>query len=288
MDQRDKTFLDRLLAIFKKGEKHESIEDITEDMRHLIEAGKRQGMFSEEERKMIERILKLRDTTALDIMVPRTSMLCMPVDTPLDDLIQIIIKEGHTRIPVYEADSDHIIGIVNAKDILKFWKKKEEKITLRDILRPPYFIPEARRVEDLLKEFKAKKSHMAIVIDEYGGTAGLITIEDILEEIVGEIQDEYDVPEKTVKEVSTSTISVDAKTDIEEVEQHFNVEIPEGRYQSVGGFIINLFGHVPAIGEEISFGPLRMKIESATERKIGRVKITKVDLTKEEMADSLP
>ncbi|MEW5950005.1 MAG: hemolysin family protein [Thermodesulfobacteriota bacterium] len=287
MDQEDKGFLDKLLTLFKKGEEPGDIEDILKDIRHLVDAGKKQGLFSEEERKMIGRILKLKNTTALDIMIPRTDMLCLPVNTPLDALVRTIIEEGHTRIPVYEGDFDHIVGIVHAKDILKFWGKTGEETGLKDILRPAYFIPETRRVEELLKEFKAKKSHMAIVIDEYGATAGLLTIEDILEEIVGEIQDEYDISEKIFEEVDKNTISVDAKIDIEKIEQRFDVEIPEGKYQSVGGFIINLVGRVPAAGEEISFGPLRMEIESANERKIDKVKITRTILSKqEEMADS--
>jgi len=287
LDQEDKGFLDKLLTLFKKGEEPGDIEDILKDIRHLVDAGKKQGLFSEEERKMIGRILKLKNTTALDIMIPRTDMLCLPINTPLDALVRIIIEEGHTRIPVYEGDFDHIVGIVHAKDILKFWGKTGEETGLKDILRPAYFIPETRRVEELLKEFKAKKSHMAIVIDEYGATAGLLTIEDILEEIVGEIQDEYDISEKIFEEVDKNTISVDAKIDIEKIEQRFDVEIPEGKYQSVGGFIINLVGRVPAAGEEISFGPLRMEIESANERKIDKVKITRTLLSKqEEMADS--
>ncbi|MFZ5993506.1 MAG: hemolysin family protein [Thermodesulfobacteriota bacterium] len=287
MDQEDKGFLDKLLTLFKKGEEPGDIEDILKDIRHLVDAGKKQGLFSEEERKMIGRILKLKNTTALDIMIPCTDMLCLPINTPLDALVRTIIEEGHTRIPVYEGDFDHIVGIVHAKDILKFWGKTGEETGLKDILRPAYFIPETRRVEELLKEFKAKKSHMAIVIDEYGATAGLLTIEDILEEIVGEIQDEYDISEKIFEEVDKNTISVDAKIDIEKIEQRFDVEIPEGKYQSVGGFIINLVGRVPAAGEEISFGPLRMEIESANERKIDKVKITRTILSKqEEMADS--
>ena len=287
MDQEDKGFLDKLLTLFKKGEEPGDIEDILKDIRHLVDAGKKQGLFSEEERKMIGRILKLKNTTALDIMIPRTDMLCLPINTPLDALVRIIIEEGHTRIPVYEGDFDHIVGIVHAKDILKFWGKTGEETGLKDILRPAYFIPETRRVEELLKEFKAKKSHMAIVIDEYGATAGLLTIEDILEEIVGEIQDEYDISEKIFEEVDKNTISVDAKIDIEKIEQRFDVEIPEGKYQSVGGFIINLVGRVPAAGEEISFGPLRMEIESANERKIDKVKITRTLLSEQEkMADS--
>ncbi len=286
MDQEDKRFLDKLLTLFKKGEDLGDIEDIVKDIHHLVDAGKKQGLLSEEERKMIERILKLKNTTALDIMIPPTDMLCLPINTPLDSLVKIIIEQGHTRIPVYEGDFDHIVGIVHAKDILKFWKKAWGENSLKDISRPPYFIPETRRVEELLKEFKAKKSHMAIVIDEYGATAGLLTIEDILEEIVGEIQDEYDIPEKIFEEVDKNTILVDAKTDIEKIEQHFDVEIPEGKYQSVGGFVINLIGRVPATGEEISFGPLRIEIESANARKIDKVKITRTDLGKqEEMAD---
>lgn len=283
MDQEEKSFLERLLNIFKKGEP-EDLEDVIEDIQELVDAGKRQGLVTEEERRMIERVLKLRNTTALDIMVPRTSMLCVPVDISVDDLIQLIIEEGHSRMPVYEGNFDHIIGIIHAKDILKLLKKDSDKRSLKDILRPSYFIPETKRVEELLKEFKTRKSHMAVVIDEYGGTAGLITIEDILEEIVGEIQDEYDIPEKTVEEIGTNTISVHAKTDIEQIEQHFGIEIPEGRYQSVGGFIINLIGRVPITGETISFGPLRMEIESANERRIKRVRITKT----EEQVEGLP
>ncbi|MFH1147032.1 MAG: hemolysin family protein [Pseudomonadota bacterium] len=287
MDQEEKSFFERLLNIFKKGEEPEDLEDVIEDIQELVDAGKKQGLVTEEERRMIERVLKLRNTTALDIMVPRTSMLCVSVDISPDELIQLIIEEGHSRMPVYEGNFDHIIGIIHAKDILKLCKKNSDKAGLKDILRPSYFIPETKRVEELLKEFKTRKSHMAVVIDEYGGTAGLITIEDILEEIVGEIQDEYDVPEKTVEEIGANTISVHAKTDIEQIEQHFGIEIPEGRYQSVGGFIINLTGRVPVTGETISFGSLRMEIESANERRIRRVRITKMENVTEEISRSL-
>lgn len=274
MDE-DRTILERLLALFKREEAPESLSGIISEIDDLVETGKKQGLFSEEDRKMIERILTLRDTSALDIMVPRSSMVCVSAEATPRALIDLIVEKGHSRIPVYKDDFDHIIGIIHAKDILRFWDRKEEDIHITDILRTPYFIPETKPVEELLKELKARKTHLAIVIDEYGGTAGLITIEDILEEIVGEIQDEYDVPEGSFEQTGTDTISVPAATDIEKIEQYFNVEMPEGRFQSVGGFIINLIGRLPSAGEVIDFGPLRMEIEAASERRIKRVRIRK-------------
>ena len=251
--------------------KKPSQPDLQREIKQLIDVGEEEGLLSEDEGEMIQSILSFRDTLAREIMVPRTDAVIISADTPIEKLLQLVIQEGHSRFPVHSGSSDNIIGILHVKDLLTFWS--EEHLDLKDIIRAPYFIPETKKISHLLRELRDKKSHMAIVIDEYGGTAGLVTIEDIIEEIIGEIHDEHDNDEILMVATDEGDLVVDARLEIEKLVEHFNLEVPKGNFESVGGFIISLLGRVPQPQETITHAPLEMTIESADARKIRKVRV---------------
>ena len=251
--------------------KKPSQPDLQREIKQLIDVGEEEGLLSEDEGEMIQSILSFRDTLAREIMVPRTDAVIISANTPIEKLLQLVIQEGHSRFPVHGGSIDNIIGILHVKDLLTFWS--EENLDLKDILRTPYFIPETKKISHLLRELRDKKSHMAIVIDEYGGTAGLVTIEDIIEEIIGEIHDEYDNDENLMVATDEGDLVVDARLEIEKLVEHFKLEVPKGNFESVGGFIISLLGRVPQPQETITHASLEMTIESADARKIRKVRV---------------
>jgi len=251
--------------------KKPSQPDLQREIKQLIDVGEEEGLLSEDEGEMIQSILSFRDTLAREIMVPRTDAVIISADTPIEKLLQLVIQEGHSRFPVHSGSSDNIIGILHVKDLLTFWSA--EHLDLKDIIRTPYFIPETKKISHLLRELRDKKSHMAIVIDEYGGTAGLVTIEDIIEEIIGEIHDEHDNDEILMVATDEGDLVVDARLEIEKLVEHFNLEVPKGNFESVGGFIISLLGRVPQPQETVTHAPLEMTIESADARKIRKVRV---------------
>ena len=254
-----------------KHRKKPSQPDLQREIKQLIDVGEEEGLLSEDEGEMIQSILSFRDTLAREIMVPRTDAVIISANTPIEKLLQLVIQEGHSRFPVHGGTIDNIIGILHVKDLLTFWSEKH--LDLKDILRTPYFIPETKKISHLLRELRDKKSHMAIVIDEYGGTAGLVTIEDIIEEIIGEIHDEYDNDENLMVATDEGDLVVDARLEIEKLVEHFKLEVPKGNFESVGGFIISLLGRVPQPQETITHASLEMTIESADARKIRKVRV---------------
>jgi magnesium and cobalt transporter len=208
-------------------------------------------------------------------MVPRTEMHCCAVDASLETLIGIIIQYGHTRIPVYKQSIDHIVGVVYAKDLLRYWGKPQDEISLKKLMRTTYFVPETKRVEELLREFRTKRKHIAIVIDEYGGTSGLITLEDLIEEIVGDIQDEYDIEESLLVEEGDGVITVDARLSLDELEDYYQLaEIERQQFDSVGGLLLHHLGHLPKQGEEIIIDTLQFTVLESDERAIHRLRIS--------------
>jgi CBS domain containing-hemolysin-like protein len=262
----------RIATLLKfRHRKKPSQPDLQREIKQLIDVGEEEGLLSEDEGDMIESILSFRDTLAREIMVPRPDAVIISADTPIQKLLQLVIQEGHSRFPVHDGSIDNIIGILHVKDLLSLWS--EEHLDLKDIVRTPYFIPETKKISHLLKELRDKKSHMAIVIDEYGGTAGLVTIEDIIEEIIGEIHDEHDNDEILMVPTAEGDLVVDARLEIEKLVEHFNLEVPKGNFESVGGFIISLLGRVPQPHETITHAPLEMTIESADARKIRKVRV---------------
>ncbi len=260
-----------ILGRFLAGRKKVTEEEIQE----LMNAGEEEGLINEEENEMIRSIFALRDTVVREIMVPRTDMACVTVDAAVREVLNSIIACGHSRLPVFDGTIDNIVGLIYAKDLLKYWGMDESAVELKNILRPPYFIPESKNLEELLHEFKKKRIHIAIVIDEYGGTSGLVTIEDLLEQIVGDIQDEYDLEEEWLVEEADGAVIVDARLPIEELEEHFGIEIEREKFDTVGGLIFHLTGRIPAAGEEVADGAILLTVLDADERRIGKVRITR-------------
>ena len=248
-----------------------------EEIQILIDEGEQEGVINRDEHAMIDAVLDLDDTRVREIQVPRTEMVAFEKNTGLEDVLEKIIEEGHSRIPVYDGDIDHIIGILYAKDLLKSWGRAPEDVDLVGILRKAYFIPESKPVSDLLKEFKTRHVHMAVAVDEYGGTSGLVTIEDILEEIVGEIQDEYDVDEEIpFVQVDDGEYLFDARSHVEDVEEQLGISLEKGDYDTLGGFVSHLLGHVPVRGEKCRFGSLLLTVEEADARRVSRIRVKKI------------
>ena len=268
--------ISRLMALFRLRNSARASSDLERDFRTLINEGEEQGLLDESEGEMLESIFEFKDTVAREVMVPRTSCIVLPLSTPVDEIIETIIQKGHTRIPIYVDDVDHVEGILHAKDLLKFWGRDVGQEELKSILRRPGFAPETKLIGDLLADMKRRKEHLAVVIDEYGGTSGLITIEDILEEIVGEISDEHDRDEPMVTELEDGSIEVNPRLGAEELADRFGLELPEGDFESVGGLLIHLTGRVPETDERIDFGPLRFTIKMADERRIHKVLISRI------------
>jgi CBS domain containing-hemolysin-like protein len=255
-----------------------------EEIHELIEAGEEEGIVDEQEREMISAILELDNTVVREIMVPRTSMAAISVEASVRETIDAIIACGHSRIPVYDGTLDNIIGLLYAKDLLKSWGMEDSGIHLRDLVRQPFFTPETKTLELLLQEFKKKKVHLAIVVDEYGGTSGLVTIEDLLEQIVGDIQDEYDMEEELYTRNPDGSLTTDARLPIEELEEQFQLEIERDKFDTVGGLVVHLADGIPTAGTVITGEGLAIEILDADPRKVKRVRIVRLPDTTEPAA----
>ncbi len=242
-----------------------------EELHELMEASQEEGLINGEESEMIRAIFSLGETVVREVMVPRTDMACVTVDATAEELLATIINCGHSRIPVYEGTIDNIIGILYAKDLLKSWGASGSALDLRGIARQPFYIPETKNLEELLQEFRRRRVHLAVVIDEYGGTSGLITIEDLLEQIVGDIQDEYDTEEELLQLQEDGSVVVDAMLPIEEFEEYFDVQVEREKFDTVGGLVFYLLGRIPGPGEEVVCSGIRLTVLSAAERRIGKL-----------------
>ncbi len=273
-----KSLLQKVKSAFGFRDTPDTTEELEQEIQELLEEGEEQGLISVHEERLINSIFDFRETIASEIMTPSAEMVCASVTASIEDLAHLIIEEGYTRIPIHEGGQDHIIGILHAKDLLRICTgSAKEQVNLRDLLNPAAFVPESKPITELLREFQARKTHMAFVSDEFGGVRGLVTLEDVIEEIVGEIDDEYDDEESELRVIDERTVIVDAKIDIEEVDRHFQLELPEGPYESVGGFIISRLGNVPAPGACVAEGRLVFKVLAADQRRIKTVKITRTD-----------
>lgn len=255
----------------------ETPEEVQEEILGAVEQGKIEGVVDEEEMEMIENVLELDETTAGEIMTPRTALVAVPVTADLAAVLNAIQRAGHSRIPVYEGTIDNIVGVLYAKDLLSFLCKDPKEFNLRQTMRKPYFIPESKSLRDLLHEFQKQKLHIAVILDEYGGTAGLITIEDILEELVGEIADEYeDTPPETFRKIDENTFEADARANIKDINNELEIELPEEEdYDTLGGFVFSHLGYIPRTGESFEYKDLKLTITSAEPRSVRRVRIQK-------------
>ena len=258
-----------VLSRFLSGRKKITEEEIQE----IMAAGEEEGLINQEENAMIQSIFQFRDTIVREIMIPRTDMACISSDATIADIVREIIACGHSRMPVYEGTIDNIIGLIYAKDLLKYWGMNVTAIDVKKIMRSPYFIPETKNLEELLHEFKRKRVHIAIVIDEYGGTSGLATIEDLLEQIVGDIQDEYDLEEEWLIRQTDGSFIADGRLSVEELEEHLGIVVERDKFDTVSGLIYHLTGRIPRTGEEIDAGQITLIILEADARKIKKVRI---------------
>jgi CBS domain containing-hemolysin-like protein len=244
----------------------------------LVDAGHSGGSIEEEEKDMIYSVLQLDQTFAREVMVPRIDVMAMDIDTTLDEARRLFIESGFSRIPVYENTIDNIKGILYAKDLLNLWNPdgSAPQKSIRDLIRPPHFVPENKRADELLKELQTQNVHIAIVVDEYGGTAGLVTIEDLIEEIVGDIRDEYDVNEEAEYVQHNDTeYTIDGSMDLDDVNDLLDSHLPTEDSDTLGGFIFTQLGRVPQVGETLEQHNLVMRVESIEGRRIRNVHVTR-------------
>jgi CBS domain containing-hemolysin-like protein len=279
-DELGHSLLRKIASLFKKKPHLEKGSDLTDEIHDLMDEGQAKGLITDEESEMVHGVLDLKETTVHSIMIPRTDISSASIHSTLGEIIELVTRCGHTRIPIYKEHPDEIVGILHAKDLLKHMGKDPNTPIPNEILRKPYFIHRNKRVSELLREMKEQKTHLAVVADEYGGTAGIITIEDIIEEIVGEIEDEHDNDAPLLSEIDENSFLVDARMKIEKLSEHLKMELPVGEFESVGGFIIDLMeGKIPHKGKKVHFKNLEMTIKAADERKIDKVLITRTPST---------
>jgi len=255
-----------------QGAAPESIFLSEDGLRFLLNATQEETTIEDDEKEMIASIFEFGETLVREVMVPRIDVAAVPVNVQILEALDLILKHGHSRIPVYRDTIDNIVGVLYAKDLLRYLRDGRTDVSLGKILRPAHFIPESKKVDELLGELQQRKVHMAVVVDEYGGTAGIVTIEDLLEEIVGEIQDEYDAEEPTVEEVSAREYLFDARVPLDEVSKSLAVDLPTEGGDTLGGFIYSQLGKVPAVGDAIEFDDVTFEVLSVAGRRIKQVR----------------
>ncbi|MBD3374158.1 DUF21 domain-containing protein [candidate division KSB1 bacterium] len=264
----------KMISLFKIRESETEHYLEKSELQVLLQLGEDQGELESEEKEMIHSIIEFGDTIVREIMVPRTDMVCVAEDITINDLIELIKVKGHTRIPIFQDNIDRIKGIINAKDLLASVLEHQEKPNLLELARPAIFVPESKKIDDLLRVFQKERQHMAIVVDEYGGTSGLVTLEDVLEEIVGEIRDEYDQEVALYKRLDENSWIVAAKIDIHSLNELINIQIPEkDEYDTLGGFIFDLTGSVPEENQVISYRGYDLVTVKVEQNRIINVKI---------------
>ncbi len=244
-----------------------------EDLLATVDVATEEEVIESEERALIRSIIEFGDTVAREVMVPRPDMVAVDSRDQVTDVLEVAIAAGYSRIPVFGQGIDDIVGIVYTKDLMRAVQEQRATAAVRDLVREAQFVPEFKRVAELMREMQRAKFHMAIVVDEYGGTAGLVTLEDLIEELVGEIVDEFDVEEPTVEALPGGAVRVNARMPIDEVNELLDAEFPEGDWDTIGGFVFNLLGHVPAEGEAAEYDGRRLTAEKVQGRRIGRVRI---------------
>ncbi len=271
-------FLKKISKILKG--KNDAVTE--EEIRSMVDAGEEIGAIENDQREMINNIFEFDDSTVEDFMTHRTDIAAVDKNDGISVLRDLAIEEGYSRIPVYEKDVDNIVGIAYIKDILKYVDKKVPKaLTVGDVMRKAMYVPESMNCSLLFDKMRESHTQMAIVVDEYGGTAGLITMEDLLEAIVGSIQDEYDDEEEEITQINENVFTVDGTTDIEEIEDLLQVKIPEGDFDTIGGFMISLLGYIPEENSisEAEYANLHLTAFDVEDRRIGKVKIERGTLS---------
>jgi len=243
----------------------------------LADVAVEEDVIEREERQLIHSIIEFGDTVVREVMIPRPDMVAIEARATVNDAMEVVMAAGFSRIPVYEQGIDDIAGLLYAKDLMRAVRDERAEAPVRELVRVANFVPETKRVAELLPEMQKQKTHMAIVVDEHGGTAGLVTLEDLIEELVGEIVDEYDVEEPPIEPLPGGDVRVNARMPIDELNELLEAEFPEGDYDTVGGLVYYLLGHVPSEGETVDYDGRRLRAERVQGRRIGRVRISKLE-----------
>lgn len=271
-----KKILSRIAALFRNPKSLDDAERARwaeERLDSVIDEVEAEGLIDEEAQEMIRGVIDFSNAMVREVMVPRTEIVAVDIRDPIEKVIETILESGHSRIPVFEENIDHIKGLVHAKDLLRHWGAN--RLELAPVMREPYFIPETKGLDDLLSEFRRQRIQMAIVIDEYGGTSGLVTIEDLIEEIVGEIIDEYDDDEALLHVIHPDEVVVSARLEIDDLFEHFGLDKPQGKFSTVGGWIFHHTGYIPQQDETFHLDGFDVTIETRDEKTIKRVKVVR-------------
>jgi magnesium and cobalt transporter len=242
----------------------------------MLSDAQQRGVLDADAFAMLEGALAMADLQVRDIMIPRVEMVCLRRDDPISRILPAVVDSGHSRFPVLDGDRDDVVGILLAKDLLRlFASHPSAKFDMREYLRPVVFVPESKRLDALLKEFRGKRNHMAIVVDEYSGVAGLVTIEDVIEQIIGDIDDEFDVEDdQNIRREAERQFSVRGSTRIDEFNQFFNTSLPEGEFDTVAGLVMKQFGRMPRRGENVALGEFEFRVVRADRRRIEMLRVT--------------
>jgi CBS domain containing-hemolysin-like protein len=252
-----------------------------EELRMLVEVGEQQGVLEEEETAMIHGVFEFGDTLVREVMRPRIDVSAVAVDAPIQEVVDVAMNAGHSRIPMFENSIDNVIGVLYVKDLLRFLLPDQQPINLRDLARPPFFVPESQKVTQVFHDMRATKVHMAIVVDEYGGTAGVVTIEDLLEEIVGDIQDEYDTEAPTIEAEEEGVYLVDGSVSMSTIDELMEMHLESDAYDTIGGLVYSQLGAEPSEGEKAVVGPLQATVVEMDGRRVRRVRVQRRSETPE-------
>jgi putative hemolysin len=260
-----------------------------EEIMTMLDASEKEGTIESDEKEMLYSVLEFGDTLVSEVMIPRIDIVAIDIDTPLDEALKAFIDSGHSRIPVYEESIDNVKGLLYAKDMLNYWGKQNGEVKLiREIMRKASFVPESKRADELMQDLRSSKIHMVIVVDEYGGTAGLVTFEDLIEEIVGDIQDEYDINEEAdYVKVGPDAYLVDASMNLDDFNDVLEVELPTEDSNTLGGFLFAQFGRVPEVGETIEYDNLTLMIDTIEGRRIRKVRVIRKSAPVENGSESI-
>ncbi len=268
-----KSFFQNLFGRFFQGELKNR-----EELVEVIRDSQQNDLIDKDTQEMIEGVMEIAELRVRDIMIPRSQIVFIQGDCDLENCLQIIIESAHSRFPVVIDERDNIAGILHAKDLLKFLKEDAEQFVLVDLLRPAVIVPESKRVDRMLKDFRSERFHMAIVVDEFGAVSGLVTIEDILEQIVGDIEDEFDEEEiADIRQLSRHTYAVRALTDIEDFNAKFGTNFADEEVDTIGGILMQAFGRLPKRGEDIELEDIQFKVTAADSRRIIQLRVTLTD-----------
>lgn len=251
-------------------------DDQEEEIEAFIEVGEQEGLLEEGERQLIRGVFDFGDRVVREVMTPRTDIVAVSQDATLGELRDLVVREKHSRIPVYRESIDHIVGILFVRDLLAILGRVSDETAITSLVNPAIFVPETKRIAELLRELQRRRSHLVMIVDEYGGTAGLVTIEDLVEEIVGEIQDEHETEERSIVLQADGSLQVTGAADIEDVAEALGAVLEDEEFETVGGFILSVLGHVPQVGERFVHGGLEVEVLEADRRRVHRARIRRL------------